>query len=245
VNNAHEIIVRGLANDDVHVVIEPGPQAASASVDRAVEHAWEELRQANTRLHDGPIMLADATRLARGELVCRHGSYKELATAVVLRRSVRALGVCGVVVGRDGRGHEHVLFGRRSGETRVYGGMWENAPSGTVAPPRAGMQSLGLEQLSHVLRTEGIEELGLELVSTNVRAIATLEDSHARSVDVVLRVEVGGVIERRETMCASGACGRWEYVDAAWVEVGEIALWMNGGGLSSPTVALMRWCGWG
>lgn len=220
-------------------------------VSAKVDACWNGMRARNPRLHDGRVLLVDRARLARGEVGCVRGRYRELATAEALGSDqVRALGVCGVVVGRDASGNEHLLFGRRSGQTRIYGGMWENAPSGIVEPEETG-QRLGLAELTAALAREGLEELGLEVQRGAARVIATLEDAAARSVDVVVRVDLERVIDpRRIGACAAGKDGRWEYVDAAWVAVREVDAWVhaNAAAVSPPTIGLVEWLegrGWG
>ncbi|MFN7022009.1 MAG: hypothetical protein ACK4WH_11875, partial [Phycisphaerales bacterium] len=213
--------VRGVGGRGVRMVVRSG--LAPAGVDAEVDRVWEEMRRANPRLHDGPVALVEAAGPGEGEWACRAGRYREVATARALGRRVRALGVSGLVIGRDGRGVEHALFGRRGSQTRIYGGLWEHAPSGTVGILGDGAERIGVDQLAGVLREEGLEEVGIDLgKAAEVRAVATVEDARACSVDVVMRVEVGGVIEPRWAPCAAGASGAWEYTDTAWVGVREV-----------------------
>lgn len=238
-NQSPDILIRPLGGC-VRIPIVP----RASQTDDSVGLAWEELHRANPVLHDGPILLALADELRRGELVCRAGGYRELATASMLGRAdrTRALGVCGLVVGRDSRGDRHVLFGRRGVQTRIYGGMWENAPSGTVAPPRAGAESVAMAELVASLRDEGIEELGIDLAAADVTAVAMLEDARACSVDVVLSAELPGAIDARASMCVASA-RRWEYVDTAWVAERDIEAWIerDSAAISPPTLGLVRW----
>lgn len=237
--------VRGVGGRGVRMVVRPC--VAPAGVDAEADHAWEEMRRANPRLHDGPVVLVVDEGSGDGEWVCRVGRYRELATARELGRRVRALGVSGLVIGRDGRGVEHALFGRRGSQTRIYGGLWEHAPSGTVGGLGAGTESIVVDDLSGVLREEGLEEVGIDLGgAAEVRAVATVEDARACSVDVVIRVEIGGEIDPRSAPCAAGANGAWEYADTAWVEVREVGAWAGRAGeaLSPPTRAMLRWLGW-
>lgn len=238
----------GALRFEVHGMIEPTAVQAAA-----VDAMWEELRQENPRLYDGPVLLADRHSVKQGRLLCFRGSYKHLAVsaaAAAMKPAEKtppppflALGVQGVVVGMDADGDEVVLMGRRSSETRIYGGLWENAPSGTVPPPPEGQDFLDWAEIITALRAEGMEELGLNLDASSVSWIALLEDRVAGSMDVVLRVNLGRVDARR-LPCPIHE-GRWEYVDAAWVPVKRLASWIHGGAaVSPPTAALFANLGW-
>ena len=124
--------------------LNPPPPIAAA-----IDHLWEELRRTNPRLHDGPILLtspedcATTVRFLRTVVpgnptptpfVARRASYKTLATAADVGLDVRALGVQALLTAHDKSGVEHLLLGRRGSETRIYQGLWENAPSGTISP---------------------------------------------------------------------------------------------------------------
>lgn len=219
-------------------------ESISEAADPQVDAAWRELTAANPRLYDGPVLLVD--RVEGSVIHARAGRFRMLATAALLGREVRSLGVQGVVIGRDHTGETHVLFGRRSGETRIYGGLWENAPSGSLTPPRDPSSDLDLADFAQALATEGIEELGIDLTNADLRVRGLLDDPHARSLDVVLEAALRGVINPRGSVCAIDDNRRWEYVDTAWVRVNDIRTWSNRreSVLSPPTAALMQWLGW-
>lgn len=196
---------------------------------------WGRLRTANPRYHDGPILVLESLN----PLTVRRDTYRTLATAAAVDPSVRSLGVQGVVVGRDRAGVEHVLFGRRSSETRIYGGLWENAPSGGVAGP-PGCERLTLPDFVAALRDEGLEELGLDLADAAVTPLCLLDDPRAFSIDLVLGVRPRGVIDPRSLPCPASDGGRWEYIDAAWVGRAEAGVWVGRepGAFSPSTSAL-------
>jgi hypothetical protein len=235
----------GLRFEIVDEVVNEGTTAGG------VERAWNELRQSNPRLFDGPVLLVDREAILCGRLVCRRGSYKQIATHGMIsqlgtaqtRSRPWSLGVQGVVVGRDADGDEVVLMGRRSLETRVYGGLWENAPSGTVTP-RPGDERVDLGQFVASLREEGLEEIGVDLGASSVRWIALLEDAHAGSIDVVLKLDAGERVNAARLPCPIHE-GRWEYVDSAWVPTKRLAEWVNSGAaVSPPTRGLFEFLGW-
>lgn len=228
----------------------------SSATDPLVEHrlaidaSWALARAANPRLYDGPIVLvdADSALLAQGRLVCRPSSYRTLVAADTLEAlgtRIRALGVQGLVIGRDRDGDKCLLFGRRGPETRVYPGLWENAPSGTVAPPqmlRTGDGRIGLEHLRAALCDEGLEELGIDLSRCVMTPAAIIDDPLAHSIDVVLRVDVTQQIDPRQRPCPTSDAGAWEYLDLAWVPIARVADWLarSRHAISPPTLALLE-----
>lgn len=207
-----------------------------------INDAWESLRAANPRYHDGAMLVVES----RSPLTVRRDTYRTLATAAIFDPTIRALGVQGVVIGRDRSEHEHTLFGRRSAETRIYGGLWENAPSGgmTAAPGRG---ALSLGDFIGALRGEGIEELGLDLADAEIKPIALLDDPRAFSIDLVLEVRPHRPIDPRAIPCSARDGGRWEYIDAAWVRWDQIGGWMrrDRAAFSPSTLVLANRYGWG
>lgn len=222
--------------------LDPPPPIAAA-----IDLVWAELRQASPRLFDGPIVLTDTGAAVLGaapldNLPARRATYKTLATAAEVGMTVRALGVQALVIARDAAGVEHILFGRRSSEVRMYPGLWENAPSGSVPPPPAAEQSVALPHLARTLIAEGIEELGISLGAAAMTCIALLDDAEAASLDVVLRVDVGEPINPKARPCPA-TDGRWEYADTAWIAVADLPTWVaaNADAISPPTRAMLGW----
>lgn len=211
-----------------------------------VDAAWAVMRRENPGLHDGRVLLVDMDAFARGELLARPGPFRVMATAAALGRRVRALGVQAVLIGTDGAGRDHLLLGRRSSETRVYRGQWENAPSGSVEPPAPGGAAIDQAHCVRALLQEGVEELGLDLASASYRWIGMLEDAEASSTDVVLELRLLGTTSTRGLPCPSHGAGSWEYVDTAWIALDELGAWVraNERAVSPPTRALTRWMGW-
>jgi 8-oxo-dGTP pyrophosphatase MutT (NUDIX family) len=210
-----------------------------------VDAAWSAMRRDNPGLHDGRVLLVDMDAFTAGRLVVRPGPFRLMATAREVGERVRALGVQAVLIGQGGDGREHVLMGRRSAETRLYHGQWENAPSGSVEPPAAAGTPIDEAHCVRALLKEGVEELGIDLGAAAKRWLGMLEDAGASSIDVVLELRLPGVTSTRGLPCPSHDAGRWEYVDTAWVAVDELPAWVraNERAISRPTRALVRWMG--
>jgi hypothetical protein len=221
------------AHTPIRVLDAAAPSPAHAA---RISAAWESLRAANPRYHDGPILVVICT----DPLTVRRDTYRTLATAPQLDPSVRSLGVQGIVRGRDAAEHHHILFGRRSSGTRIYGGLWENAPSGGMTTD-PGRSELTLADFTAALREEGLEELGLDLQGAAVTPRCLLDDPQAFSTDVVLDVRIHTPIDPRSLPCPAGDTGRWEYIDAAWVRIDEIRAWMmrDPSAFSPSTLALL------
>lgn len=242
--------------------LEPASQSP-AEIQTLIDRKWSQLCQLNPRLHDGPILLAElvniteqriaelratgsprfaATR-AGPALIARPATYKRLATASQFNSEVRALGVQGVVTARDSSGEEHILLGRRSSQVRIYQGLWENAPSGTIAPPAPGASFIDQSHFLHALLAEGIEEVGLNLSAASVSWLALLDDAEARSLDVVFKLQMQQTIDPRAIPCPADDTHRWEYAATAWTPLATLGTWaqQNAHAISPPTRALIRW----
>jgi hypothetical protein len=206
------------------------------SDDAAVDRAWSSLRAQQPRLYDGEVLLLSS----RAPLGARRARYRHLATASVLGRSVRSLGVQGVVIARDHRHHEHLLLGRRSGDTRIYQGLWENAPSGSLAPPAPPADRLSSAAIIDSLRDEGLEELGIDLAGAGARWLGLLDDPAAGSTDIVIELRPCAPIDPRASICTL-TDGRWEYADAAWIALADLPAWRasHRAAISPPTHALL------
>lgn len=239
--------VRGLARGEPITieVADASPAAADAAAARA-ETEWARRKLENPRLFDGPILRVVSTNPERGLVHAERAGFKRLVTREVSGLDCTILSVTGVIVGRDPRGREHVLLGRRSGETRIYGGMWELGPSGGLTPPPPGVTTIGLDAVLAQLREEGLEELGLDLAGARCEPVCLALDEIAGSDDVVVRVTPPGPIDPRRLPCRTGACSDWEYLDTAWVPLDDLAAFdaASPDAIIPPTRALWRWFGW-
>lgn len=234
---------------DVVALVQP---AGEGPADAQVDAEWDRLLSEGRRLFDGPLVFVDvAPSSPAWPLVCRRGGYKELATAHALGRSVRALGVQGLVLARDQDGDECLLMGRRGSTTRVYANLWENAPSGTLAPPariRDAHEPMPLELsvIIDALRQEADEELGESLGpafdDASIAPAYLLDDPHARSLDFVLTVTLAQTIDSRAGLCRVTDQHAWEYSGTVWVPTSRLSAWVSDRPeqVSPPTAALVR-----
>lgn len=210
--------------------------ADPAALTAAIDARWDEMRRANPRLFDDPIL--SVTSLKPGhEIVCEYSSYKRLAVQDHVLTGVEQLSVTGVVIGAGAAGPS-VLIGRRGATTRIYGGKWELAPSGGIdAEP--GRPFLADRDIAAQLQREFEEETGSRARLRNIRTAAICHDAVAHSYDVVLMCEAG-IDEVR------GDPGRWEYDGVRWARVDAVGAFDRDHSpeIIAPTRALFRYFGW-
>lgn len=234
------------AGTELHVRIAHAPEE---EVDEAaVERRWEQMCRHNPRLFDAPIL--SVVRMDAGrEIVCERSSYKLLAVQDEVSTNVEQLSVTGVIVGQmKGTGvgglatTDYLLLGRRGARTRIYGGMWELAPSGGIDAPEA-RSTLCQGDLIEQLQREFEEETGSHAKLSGVRVAAVCLDVVAHSYDVVFACEMPlddvavGLDVNPE---------RWEYAGLRWVPVGRLREFdrENAAEIITPTRAMMRFFGW-
>lgn len=169
-----------------------------------------------------------------GKITCLRSTYKIFVAGPIVGTRVRTLGVTGICV-RQGPTGEEVLVGRRGENVRIYGGMWETAPRGSVEAP-AGVTEMGLERIAACLARESHEELGAPLKVS--ACIGVVHDRNASSVDICLRCELGERVGE----------GSWEYSATSWMNVDVLKRWAHreippgreGQTLSPPCAAWFR-----
>jgi 8-oxo-dGTP pyrophosphatase MutT (NUDIX family) len=230
---------------EFHARIADG-EARGIQVDLAAAGTvWERMRAENPRLFDGPILSVERIEPGR-EIVCRPSSYRMLAvqppTAGGVETGVEQLSVTGAVLGRNEGKQECVLLGRRGRRTRIYGGMWELAPSGGIDPPR-GRVSLCEADLIAQLQTELREETGLDAALRVLGVWAVCHDLVAHSYDVVFvcRVPIAWTTAGLEIKPEA-----WEYEAVRWVPLARLKQFdqENAAEIIPPTRALFRFFGW-
>jgi len=241
------ISIIAAATASASIRVEPAlPQ--SPEVAARIARTWDELRAANDRFYDGPILRFISLDAQHGELLCRRDSFRTLAVSPRLGLGVRQLGVSGIITARDHAGAQHLLLGRRGAETRIYPGLWEVAPSGGVKPPPPNIDRLSLHNLALALAEEADEELGMTLDPNAAQLLAFLRDEVACSDDAILRFELPSAIDPRRAACplAAEAAGRWEYIDSAWIALGDLSAFArdHAAAIAPPTAALLRWLNW-
>ncbi len=200
----------------VRVLISAPPPADSPEICSDIERRWAELHTANPRCFDGPILAIERFDPATNTVHARRDGYKRLAVQPQVETGVRILSVTGVLTALDGRGRACALLAQRSPQTRVFGGLWELAPSGGIDPP-GGATAMELGEIRSQLGKELREELGLELDVSRARPIALCADEAGRSVDIVLRLDTGSAIDALDI----GADRAWEYTGVRWIELGK------------------------
>jgi hypothetical protein len=208
-------------------------------VSQAVEARWAELCAENPRYFDGPVLSVVTFDPEANEVLCRRDRYMRLAVQPQVATGVQQLAVTAVLTASDAMGRKHVLLGRRSPQTRIYGGMWELGPSGGVAPPPLNVDELPEDALLSHLADEVSEEVGLEL--RGGRGVAMVRDHVAHSDDVCIECDLGPL----EALGASGPAN-WEYTETVWLPVDAVAQFDEGnaGEIIAPTRAVLRILGW-
>jgi len=201
----------------VTVTIGPAPPEISPELADATERRWAELLAENPRHFDGPILAIERFDPATNTIHARRDGYKRLAVQPQVETGVRILSVTGFITALDERSRPCVLLAQRSNATRIYGGLWELAPSGGIDPPRSATGLLDLDHVRTQLASELKEELGTEPDVSTAHPIALCVDGPGHSVDVVVRVDTGLPID------APGVSIRdsWEYTGVHWLELTE------------------------
>ncbi|MEO0512202.1 MAG: hypothetical protein AAF108_04820 [Planctomycetota bacterium] len=217
----------GLRTLDLRVAIDGHAPAASAEV----VAAWESARLASPRLFNGPILSYESH--AGPSIRTRRDSYQRLAVQTLrpglVEPRVDQLAVTGVLRADDARGRPHVLLGRRSGATRLYGGLWEFAPGGGVDAPPPSQTGFDGGDLFRQLLVEIREELDLpgpaiaDLAPGPTLGLAP--DPFAGSTDVVIRVDLNARVE--DLLAAGTTAEGWEYETTRWIAIDELGQWQR------------------
>lgn len=226
-----------LASSTIEVAISPLAPKPPELDEPRVRDAWQRLCIANPRFFDGGLLAvkhieaeADATRIH-----ARRDRFARLAVQPGVPTGVRLLSVTAVLVARDDAGKPHLLLGKRSAQTRIYGDQWELGPSGGVPPPHAGVRTLDERALMDHLADEVEEEAGLRV--REGRAVAITRDHAACSDDVVFVCDVGELAMAR----ASAKAANWEYTQVAWIPAAELRTFVarEAANVIGPTRALV------
>ncbi len=235
------------------VRIEVRPPLERAPVhQRAIDTAWAAMQAMNPRLYDGPMLAVDSIRPDANQIDACLASYMALAVQASptlggagLDTGTEQFSVTGVLTRVDGRGRECVLLARRGTSTRIYGGLWELAPSGGVEPPSSPGPLSELD-LIHQLRMEAQEELGPAVQLTAPHVVALCRDPIAHSLDAVIRATAS--IESLDGVHGSQSLEHpegWEYSASRWVPIEDLRGWNHARDpMIPPTLALLRFFGW-
>jgi 8-oxo-dGTP pyrophosphatase MutT (NUDIX family) len=204
----------------------------------AVEAEWARRVAANPMLHDGGVLSVLGFDAEANAIAARRDTYKRLAVQPRVPTGVRLLAVTAMLRAVDASGASHVLLGRRSHRTRIYGGCWELGPSGGVGMPQPAVERMGLAELCEHLVEEVREEAGLRVKGPGV-PVAYVRDHVAFSDDLVIVLEAGPLEEVR----ASAGPANWEYEATCWMPVADAARF-DGPETIGATRAIFRTMGW-
>jgi len=220
-------------------------ESAAEAPRAAVEAEWARLCARNPRYFNGPILAVEDVEPERCAVRVRRDEFKHLAVRPVVDTGVAQLGVTGVLEARDAMGRAHVLLGRRSHQTRVFGGMWELGPSGGVDAPPVGQTELDWADVWRVLVDEIREELGLPVEPDPAPPVALLADPVGGSVELVVRVPLVRPVEELPTEVETDAgTSRWEYDEVRWLGLDELAAFERTAPVIAATRAIWRGLGW-
>ena len=179
-----------------------------------IESCWDQLCAERPRLFDGPILsfLSEESGLIRA----KHDTYKHLVVQTerpeLIEPPVMQLSVTGVLIAHDKENKPHVLLGRRSDDTRIYGSLWELGPSGGLDPPTPAVTSLDEISVIRQLQIECQDELGIKGVFTSHGILGLIDDHLAMSTDIVVRLDL-----QRKVDELIASTSNWEYIETLWV----------------------------
>ena len=223
------------ASITIHITDEPVPPAT-----RAVVECWDAMRTDKPRLFNGPVLSYTGHR--GSEITVRRDSYQRLAVQerepAIVNPPVMQLSVTGVVTALDDRAVRHVLVGRRSHATRVYGGMWEFGPSGGIDPPPSSVDTLDGLRVFEQLASEMQEETGLRVDAEPGPIIAITVDRIATSADLVMRLELSRPINEIVAQTNRPREHDWEYEATQWIPCSGIRRFAIESPCIPPTIAL-------
>lgn len=234
----------------LRVEILPDAPGRSAETERRTDELWARRRDANPRLFNGPVLAwADNPLAFDGTTIrARRDEYRRLTVQPDVATGVMQLSVTGLIVAPDRTGTPHLCIARRAHDTRIYGGMWELAPSGGVDPPPAGDRSLDARDLFTQLLLELTEELGLPVEPDPGTPVCVVTDPIAMSADVVIRVDIVRPVEDLIAHAEGDAhTSRWEYDAVRWIALDELGRFVRAAGPDAcipPMLDVLAFLGW-
>lgn len=227
------------------IEINPTPHSSTPSGQSTIDAEWDRLCAENPRYFNGPILAYREPGPTPGTIRADRDEFKRLAVRPKVETGVIHLGVTGVLEARDVSGRPHVLMGRRSHQTRVFGGMWELGPSGGIDPPPAPQRTMDAGDVWNVLINEIREEVGLRVDPDPAPPVGLLLDPVGGSMEVVVRVTIARPIE--ELLAAiedESGTNRWEYDAVRWVAIDELTRFARTQPVIAATRAVWRGLGW-
>lgn len=240
------VIPLDLKPEHVRIALAPGRTPELEGEERA---AWDRMREANPRFYDGPILAYQRFDRETNTVHTALNRYARLAIRAGegIETGVTTLSVTGILVARDAFGIEHALLARRGMTTRIYGGLWEFAPSGGIDPPPT------TEQLESGARLDGTdawrqllleleEELDLPVAPDPGTIVGINTDNFAHSTDLIFRVDLVRPLEDLIAAQARSSGENWEYSETRWIALAELAAFeeQSPDEIIPPTRAVIR-----
>lgn len=206
----------------------------------AVTKRWEAMRSEKPRLFNGPVL--SYTGYRDGVVSAHRDSYQRLAVQehdpAIVAPPVMQLSVTGIVTALDEQSTRHVLVGKRSHATRIYGGMWELGPSGGIDAPPLSQRSLDGLDVFRQLVVEMREETGLPADPDPGPIVAITIDSVATSADLVMRIDLTRPVDEIVAHTDRSSEHGWEYETTRWIECHEFERFVSEAPCIPPTRAL-------
>ncbi len=219
----------------IRITDDPAPDATTGVIER-----WDRMRAERPRLFNGPVL--SYLGYSDGIITARRDSYQRLAVQehepTVVEPTVMQLSVTGIVTALDERGERHVLVGRRSHATRIYGGLWELGPSGGIDPPPVSHRSMDGLDVFRQLVTEMREETGLPADPDPGPIVAITIDPVATSADLVMRIDLARPVDEVVAQTERSEDHAWEYETTRWIACAEFERFVGAMPCIPPTVAL-------
>lgn len=209
----------------------PAAAPLGSAVEARIAAIWAEETQRGALLFNGRVYsLAEHTPARLG---VRAGEYRQL---VAQRRApelaaqglaLRPVGVTGLLVARDG-----IVLGRRAAHLAADAGLWETAPSGSLA--RLDPAGQLLDELQ--------EELGIRPDQVSQpRPLVLAEDMTSGTFDIVFRIDtaLGGDAIRT----AHRHSGSDEYSELAILAPGDLVAFLAGHAALPIVLPILRRAG--
>lgn len=221
----------------IEISDDPAPEPTQAVTDR-----WNAMRTVNPRLFNGPVL--SFVDFVPNTVRARRDSYERLAVQEhepdTVWPPVMQLSVTGLVTALDDDGTRHVLVGKRSHATRIYGGLWELGPSGGIDPPPLSHKAFDGLDVFRQLVQEMREETGLPADPDPGPIIAITVDDVATSADLVMRIDLARPLDEIIAHTRRVHEDGWEYETTRWVPCDQFGSFVVQQPCIPPTVALAR-----
>ncbi|MDG6095129.1 hypothetical protein LOC54_08395 [Acetobacter sp. AN02] len=217
---------------DPDIRVTPSPREEDAATEEAISRIWEEGCNAQPRLFNGRIFVAD--QITGGQITGHWDEYRRAfaqirAPELFRTHPLRQLAVCGLLICADG-----VVAGRRAPPGAYMGGYWQTPPAGTVESREGGDQVCLRDQLL----AEATEELGLaaeQLHAGDVLFAVTHPKTWVTDIAIMLHTELPFAAIRDSWQ----NCGNKEYDCLTLIRHEDVPDWLAGDWKIAPTTRYM------